>query len=291
MLTYYLYRLLGLVLPLIPPRLAYPLATRLGDLFYHLGKATRANIYDNVTHILQGSPKSAGDSETIVRGVFRNMAKNFYDLFRAQTLDLAEVDRLVKVEGREHLDRALSKGKGLILIAAHFGNIDVVAQVLALWDIPIVGPAEHLKPEALFQYICSMRANKSFRLIPIDGPLFELFRALRRNEIVALAADRNIAGSGIVVDFFGAPARLPDGYARLSLRTGAPIIVGFSQRLPDNTFAVYLEPPMELEATGDRDGDARAGVEKVVAIMERYIGERPEQWVMSVPLWQTVDSL
>jgi KDO2-lipid IV(A) lauroyltransferase len=263
----------------------------LGDLFYHLGKATRANIYDNVTHILQGSPKSAGDSETIVRGVFRNMAKNFYDLFRAQTLDLAEVDRLVKVEGREHLDRALSKGKGLILIAAHFGNIDVVAQVLALWDIPIVGPAEHLKPEALFQYICSMRANKSFRLIPIDGPLFELFRALRRNEIVALAADRNIAGSGIVVDFFGAPARLPDGYARLSLRTGAPIIVGFSQRLPDNTFAVYLEPPMELEATGDRDGDARAGVEKVVAIMERYIGERPEQWVMSVPLWQTVDSL
>jgi len=219
------------------------------------------------------------------------MAKNFYDLFRTQTLDLAEVDRLVKVEGQEQLDRALSKGKGLILIAAHFGSIDVVAQVLALWEIPIVGPAEHLKPEALFQYICSLRGNKSFRLIPIDGPLFELFRALRRNEIVALAADRNIAGSGIVVDFFGAPARLPDGYAQLSLRTGAPIIVGFSQRLPNNTFVAHFEPPLELEATGDRDGDARAGVEKVVAIMERYIGEQPEQWVMSEPLWQTTYNL
>ena len=291
MLTYYLHRLLGLVVPFIPPGLAYPLATRLGDLFYHLDKATRANIYDNVTHILEGSPKAVGDSEAIVRGVFRNMAKNFYDLFRTQTLDLAEVDRLVKVEGQEQLDRALSKGKGLILIAAHFGSIDVVAQVLALWEIPIVGPAEHLKPEALFQYICSLRGNKSFRLIPIDGPLFELFRALRRNEIVALAADRNIAGSGIVVDFFGAPARLPDGYAQLSLRTGAPIIVGFSQRLPNNTFVAHFEPPLELEATGDRDGDARAGVEKVVAIMERYIGEQPEQWVMSEPLWQTTYNL
>jgi len=291
MLTYYLHRLLGLVVPLIPPGLAYPLATRLGDLFYHLDKATRANIYDNVTHILQGSQKAVGDIETIVRGVFRNMAKNFYDLFWLSTLSLAEVDRLVKVEGWEHVEKTLSKGKGLIFVGTHFGNIEVAAQVPALREVPVVGPAEHLKPEALFQYICSLRANKGFRLIPIDGPLFELFRALRRNEIVALAADRNIAGSGIVVDFFGAPARLPDGYAQLSLRTGAPIIVVFSQRLPDNTFVVYLEPPLKLEATGDRDGDARAGVEKVVASMERYIGEQPEQWVMSVPLWQTTDNL
>ena len=290
-LGYYFYRLLGLVAPLIPPGLGYPVATGLGDLFYHLDRVNRANIYDNVTHIVEGSQKAVGDGEAIVRGVFRNMAKNFYDLFRAQTLSLAEIDRLVKVEGREHLNGALSKGKGLILVAAHFGNIDVVAQVLALWEIPVVGPAEHLKPEALFQYICSLRANKSFRLIPIDGPLFELFRALRRNEIVALAADRDITESGIVVDFFGAPARLPDGYAQLSLRTGAPIIAGFGQRLPDNTFVAHFEPSLELEATGDRNRDVRAGVEKVVAIMERYIGEHPEQWVMSVPLWQTTDNL
>lgn len=290
MLTYYLHRLLGLIVPLIPPGLAYPLATRLGDLFYHLDKVTRANIHDNVAHILAGSQKSVGDSEAIVRGVFRNMAKNFYDLFRVHTLSLAEIDRLVKVEGREHVERALSKGKGLIVVAAHFGNVDVVAQVPALWGLPVTGPAEHLKPEALFQYICSLRANRGFRLIPIDGPLFELFRALRRNEVVALAADRTIAGSGIVVNFFGAPARLPDGHAQLSLRTGAPIIVGVGQRLPDNSVVVHLEPPLELESTGDRDRDARAGVEKVVAILERYIGQQPEQWVMSVPLWQTANS-
>jgi lauroyl/myristoyl acyltransferase len=289
MLTYYLHRLLGWLVPLVPPSLGYPLATILGDIFYRLHKTTRANVYDNVVHILEGSQKAVGDSETIVRGVFCNMAKNFYDLFRAQTLSLAEIDRLVKVEGWEHIEEALTKGKGLIFVGTHFGNVDIVAQVPALREIPVVGPAEHLKPEALFRYVCSLRANKSFRLIPIDGPIFELFRALRRNEVVALAADRNIAGSGIVVDFFGAPARLPDGYAQLSLRTGAPIILGFSQRLPDNTFVVYLEPPLELESTGDRDRDARDGVEKVVAIMERYIGEHPEQWVMSVPLWQTAD--
>ncbi len=290
-LGYYLYRLLGLVVPLIPPGLAYPLATRLGDLFYRLDKAMRANIYDNVTHILEGSQKAAGDSEAIVRGVFRSMAQNYYDLFRVPTLSPAEIARLVKVEGWEHVERALSRGKGLIVITAHFGNTDIVAQVLALREIPVVVPAEHLEPEVLFQYVCSLRASKGLRLIPVDGPLLELFRALRRNEVVGLAADRDITESGIVVDFFGAPARLPDGYAQLSLRTGAPIIAGFGQRLPDNTFVAHFEPSLELEATGDRDHDVRAGVEKVVAIMERYIGEHPDQWVMSVPLWRTTDNL
>lgn len=290
MLSYYLYRLSGFVLPRIPPGVGYSLATRLGDLLYRVSQGTRANVYDNVAHILEGTPKTSGDMDGIVRGVFHSMAKNYYDLCRVPTLSLAEIARLVKVEGWEHVERALSKGKGVILVTAHFGNTDIVAQVLALREIPVVAPAEHVQPEVLFQYICSLRANKGIRLIPIDGPLFELFRALRRNEVVGLAADRDITESGIVVDFFGAPARLPDGYAQLSLRTGAPIIVGFSQRLPDNTFVVHLEPPLELEDTGDRDRDVRAGVEKVVAIMERYIGEHPEQWVMSVPIWQTANN-
>jgi KDO2-lipid IV(A) lauroyltransferase len=290
MLSYYIYRLLGFIAPITPPSLGYPLATVLGDIFYHLHRTTRANVYDNVTHILRGSQRTADNVDAIVQGVFRNMAKNYYDMFRAPTLGMDEIARLVKVEGWEHVERALSKGKGLIIVSAHFGNTDIVAKVLTLHNIPVVVPAEHIMPEALFQYICHLRANKCFRLIPVDGPLFELFRALRRNEVVGLAADRDITGSGIVVDFFGAHARLPDGYVQLSLRTGAPIIVGLSQRLPDNTFVAHLEPPLELENTGDRERDVRAGVEKVVAILEHYIGQHPEQWVMSVPIWQRANS-
>lgn len=288
-LAYYLYRLLGWLAPLVPLSLGYRLASVFGDIFYRLHRTTRANVCDNVKHILEGTRRGLDDMNSIVRGVFRNMAKNYYDLFRVPSLSLVEIARLVEVRGWEHIEAALSRGKGLILVSAHFGNTDLVAQVLALREIPVVVPAEHLKPEALFQYVCSLRANKCLRLIPIDGPLFELFRALRRNEAVGLAADRDITDSGIVVDFFGAPARLPDGYAQLSLRTGAPIVVGFSRRLPDNRFLVHLEPPLELELTGDRERDVRVGVEKVVAIMERYIGEHPEQWVMSVPIWRTAD--
>jgi len=165
MLSYYLYRLLGLVVPLIPSSLVgYPLATRLGDFLYGLEKGRRANIYDNVTHILGGSPKEAGDIEAIVRGVFRSMARNYYDLFRVPTLSLTEIARLVKVEGWEHVEKALSRGKGLIIVTAHFGGADIVAQVLARREIPVIAPAEHLKPEVLVLKItgCKGLSSASF---------------------------------------------------------------------------------------------------------------------------------
>jgi KDO2-lipid IV(A) lauroyltransferase len=71
----------------------------------------------------------------------------------------------------------------------------------------------------------------------------------------------------------------------VALRTGAPLIPGFALRHPDDTFLIQLEPPVELPNTGDREADVAAGMRMVVAIMERYIAEHPEQWMVSVPVW------
>jgi len=288
MLSYYLYRLAGFIVPLIPPRLGYWLSSRLGDILFRLLKEARSAVRDNVIHILGRETDKAAIDRT-VREVFRNSAKNYFDLFRVPALSAGQIRKMVRIHGWENVDRALAAGKGLIVVSAHFGNVDVVAQVLAHpYKITVV--AEHLKPEVLFQYICDLRGSKGIKLIPIDGPLLGLFRALRRNEIVGLAADLDITGSGVVVDFFGEPVQLPSGHVRLALRTGAMMVMGFSLRLADNTFALHIEPPLELEATGDFQRDVRVNTEQVVAVLERYIGQHPEQWVMFRPIWRMADS-
>ena len=281
-LSYYLYRLAGFLAPRIPPHLGYRLAEPVGELLYRFPWGARASVRDNITHVLGPS----ADVERVVRRVFHNIAKNYYDLFRLPALSRAQIERLVRIEGWEHIERALAKGKGLIFVSAHFGNVDLVSQVFALRGIPVTIPVEHLKPEALYRYVCGLRESKGIRLIPVDGPLLGLYRALRRGEVVGLAADRDITESGIVINFFGAPARLPDGHVRLALRTGAPIVMGFSRRLPDNTFVAYLESPLELETSGDRARDVRAGLEKVARVMERFIVQWPDQWVMTYPIWR-----
>jgi KDO2-lipid IV(A) lauroyltransferase len=289
-LSYYVYRLLGAVMPLVPPKLGYALFTRLGDLSHDRSATSRENVYDNLRHVL-GPEADPSRVEKVAREIFRNQARNYYDLFRVPSLSDAQIERLVTIHGLEHLDEALAAGKGLIGVTAHFGNLDVVAQAFALRKYPIMVVAEHLQPERLYQYVASLRASKGIKLIPIDSFLRPIFRALRNNELVGLAADRNLIEAGTLIEFFGAPALLPDGHVRLALRTGAKLGTFFSLRRPDNTYEAFVEPPLELENTGDLERDTRAGMAKLVAVLEKYIGQHPEQWVMFQPVWRLPERL
>jgi KDO2-lipid IV(A) lauroyltransferase len=172
--------------------------------------------------------------------------------------------------------------------------------MFAVRGYSVVTVAEHVKPEVLFQHICRVRGGKGIKIIPVDGPLLGLMRALKRNDIVGLAADLDVTKSGLVIDFFGSPTRLPDGHVQLALRTGATIVPAFTLRRPDNTFEAHVEPPIEFESTGDAAASLRAGlstsfecevrtgVTKIAALMEHYIGQHPEQWVMFNPIWDAV---
>jgi len=288
--SYYMYRFFGAVMPRIPPRLGYALFTRLGDLAHNASAASRENVYDNVRHIL-GPHADPARVEGIARQIFRNQARNYYDLFRVASLTDEQIRSLVTVHGLEHIDAALAAGKGLVLVTAHFGNLDIVMQMFGLLKYPITAVAEHLKPERLYQYVVSMRASKGINMIPIDSFLRPLFKALRNNQMVGLAADRNLIDAGTLIDFFGAPALLNDGHVHLALRTGARLALAFAVRKPDNTFEAFVEPSLELEKTGDTQRDVRAGMAKVVAVLEKYIGQHPEQWVMFQPVWKLPEHL
>lgn len=279
-----MYRVLGAVIPLIPPRWGYPLFGWVGARFFDCFAEARAPLRDNLAHVLPNATPAQRDQ--VGRNILRNHLKNYYDFFRSTRLTLQDVARLVKVNGFENLDQALALGKGVIFVTAHFGNLDIVSQTFAVRGYKVTTPAEHVKPEILFQHIVATRSSKGLTIIPVDGPLLALLRALKRNQLVGLVSDLDVTKSGIVVQFFGAPARLPDGHIQLALRTGAALLPAFSLRLPDNTFVAFAEPALDLQETGDFQADVRAGVEQMARVMEKWIGTHPEQWVQFHPIWK-----
>jgi lauroyl/myristoyl acyltransferase len=285
LLAYYLYRVLGSLAPLLPRRLGYWLAGKMGYAGYFLDRSGAAVLRENLSHVL-GEEANVATLRATALQVYSNLAKNYFDLFHNHSLSEQEANALVAMQGVHHAEIALRKGRGLVLTSAHFGPFDTAWQIGQVLDLNITAPAEHLKPERLYQYVCKLRASSWMRLLPIDGPLFALFRALRRGQAVAVAADRDITRSGIVVDFFGAPARLPDGHVQLALRTGAELITCFALRKTDNSPIVQVEPALELEHTGDFERDVRVNVQKVVARMEEWISRYPEQWLMLYPIWR-----
>ena len=285
LLSYYVYRALGFVAPLIPPRFGYWFASQLGALAFYLNPKGAEAVRQNLSHVL-GEEANEATIEATAREVFRNLLKNYYDLFHKHTLGDEEIGASVTVVGMHHAQKALAEGKGVIATSGHFGPFDALMHIAPILDIRLTGPAEHLKPERLYQYLCRLRARDWITFLPVDGPLFGLFRALRRGEVVAVAADRDITNSGIPVDFFGAPARLPDGHVQLAMRTGAKLVPFFGLRQADNSSLLHIEPPLELENTGDFERDVAVNVRKVVARLEEWISRYPEQWLMLQPVWR-----
>ena len=283
-LTYGTYRLLGAFAGPLPPRIGYGLGRPLGAVLHATSPQLRRVLASNFRHVL-GPDASEEDVQAVVRRACVNYIKAHYDLFRLSRMSTEEILAMTRVEGREHMHRALDRGKGVIMFSAHFGNVDILIQIPRALGVPLSTPVEHIQPERLFRYTMRLRTSHGLRMYPTGGPMIGLYRALRRGEVVGLAADRAIDVSTRKVQFFGSPASLPEGPVRLALRTGAALVPGFGRRLPDNSFHAHLEPALELPRSGDLEADIAAGMRLVVEAMERIISQEPEQWLMAKPVW------
>jgi phosphatidylinositol dimannoside acyltransferase len=283
-LTYALYRFLGAVTGPLPSPAGYWLARRVGALLYRFSPRLRAVFTHNIRHVL-GPDADEERLEALVRQAFVNVAKGHHDLFRVNRLSIEQIRERVEIEGMSHLTEALRLGRGAVVVTAHVGNVDIVGQVPLAYGIPITGAAMHIEPERLFRYTLRLRQSHGLRLLPSNGPMLGLIRALKRGEIIALPCDRLTGDSARWVEFFGSPARLPDGPVRIALRTGAPLIPAFVLRRADNSFVIQVQPPLALKRTGDNEADVAGGMEGVVRAMEAHIARHPEQWLVAAPVW------
>jgi len=238
---------------------------------------------DNMRHVL-GPDATEAQVQAHVCGIYTNMLKNYYDLLRVDRVTPGKIQKLVQIVGGQSLLDALAQGRGAILVVPHLGSLDMILHLPSVYGLKITGVVEHMKPERLYRYFLEQRTSHGMRLIPSDGPMIGLIRVLKRGEIVGLSCDRALTDTGYRVRFFGAPALLPDGAVRLALRTATPLLGAFAERLPDNTFRVAVEPILDPSHKSDLEADVTAGIEQMVAVMERYISRHAEQWTLSVPI-------
>jgi KDO2-lipid IV(A) lauroyltransferase len=265
---------------------AEPICRVVGALWYLSRADAREAVRDNLCHILGREPRRAE-----VARVFHHGALNYWDTFALPHFTLPQLMKLVDIHGRKHIDAALAQGKGAIFASAHLGSVAFVGQVLPALGYPVVGVVEQFDPPEVFDFFARQREALGTRLLPA-GPaaVRELLRALRRNELVGLVTDRDVAGTGPVISFFGAPTRFPDGAAALSLRTGAPILIAVAARMSDGRFNAWVEPLPSVERSGDTKKDVERLTTAVAERLQYYVANHPEQWTVFQRRWPDKDN-
>lgn len=274
----------------LPLRLAYKLASWAGDLVFLLWPKGRRNAIENVRHVL--GPQATEDQvRRTAKRSFRNYMKVLVDFLRLPRTSQEEVRRRVRVKGWEHLDSALQKGKGALLVGLHLGSWDLAGIALAARGYEICVVAEKQKPLWLNRLIRGWREAQGVHIIFIDHLVRPLLQALKRNQIAGIIVDRPLPpGEGVEVSFFGQKISWPPGPAAIALHTGAPLLVGYLVRTSDDSFEGEILPPVEFQASGDRKEDLHRLSQIVVEAQEQIIQGHLDQWYMFRRMWPQDES-
>lgn len=256
-----------------------------GRLAHGLLAGMRATVEANQAQVLGLDPDDALVRSAALEA-FDLYARYWHESFRAPLMAPEEVDRRFLMQGEEAIDRALEAGKGCITALPHMGNWDVAGRWVSARYPRLASVAEDLRPRRLTELFVEHRRTLGMRIVPLEasGNIGQrLASLLADNWIVALVADRDIAGRGVEVEMFGRARRLPAGPALLSITSGAPLLV-CPVFTTDDGWCCRIRR-LEFEATGDLRGDVRELTRRMAAAFEDAIAAKPPDWHMFQPGW------
>lgn len=284
-LEYAAVRVLQGLICALPGGAARELGAAVGSLAYALG-IRRGVVMGHLSRIF-GAERSGSELAVIAKESYRNFGRTTFEYARFPRLTPKVIDATVSLEGGQHLDRALEKGNGAILVAGHFGNWELAA-TLATMGYPLtflVGEQHNTLVDGLMN---RLRAGFGVELVPLTGSLMGVLRALRRNRIVAMLSDQDAGSSGIFVDFLGRSASTPYGPGRIAARTGAPVLPGNAVRMPGGRHELVICPAVAPPPDGaSTDDAARHYTQAYTAALEDFIRRHPEQYFWMHRRWKT----
>ncbi|HEY3603652.1 MAG TPA: phosphatidylinositol mannoside acyltransferase [Sporichthyaceae bacterium] len=223
------------------------------------------------------------------RDSMRSYLRYWAESFRLPAWDAEQVLDRVHPEGEEHLDGEHKVGVGVVLALPHCANWDLAGAWLAARGMPFTTAAERLRPAALYDAFVSYRTGLGMEVLPLErGNGISVFGALsarlRDGRVVCLVADRDLTESGIEVDFFGAPARMPAGPAALSVGTGAallPVTLWYEGR----AMRLRIHPRIPQPTRGTRSERIAAMTGELAGVFQNSIAAHPADWHMLQRIW------
>lgn len=233
----------------------------------------------------------AGRLRELSRAGMRSYLRYWMETFRLPAWSKDRIRGGFDPEDVHYLTDGLASDRGVILALPHMGNYDLAgAWVTTKLETPFATVAERLKPETLYDRFVAYREGLGMEVLPHSGgaAFGTLARRLRAGGLVCLVADRDLSRSGVQVDFFGEPTRMPAGPALLAQQTGAlllPVTLWYDE---SPVMQGRVHPPIEVPdgfAPPNRAQRTALMTQKLADAYASGIAEHPQDWHMLQRLW------
>lgn len=219
---------------------------------------------------------SPAERNTLLEQHFAALGIGLFETAMAWWAPDEKLRGLARVEGAEHLERALAGGKGVILLTGHFTTLELGARFIT-WHQPFHAMyRSHKNP--LYEIVMRRERERRSRFPPLPHEdLRGLLRAFRKGRAVWYAPDQNHGRrNSVFVPFFGIPACTITATSRLAALSGAAVVPYFPRRLAGTAgYEVVILPALEHFPGGDVTADTR----RINELLEHYVRRAPDQYL------------
>ena len=279
-----------LVSRLMKPGFIHFIYPYLGSLVYLFLTRHRRMALKNI-NLVYGDTLSPKQKKKIVRDVFRFISLAGFEILYFYTHNKFEkTDKLVScIQGRENLDNALKKGKGVIALGGHLGNFVLLGSLLNKLGYENTAIMRQMRDSQLEEIFVTARNNIGQNFIhkfPSAEAVSKSLAWLKAGKILVMYIDQR-SGRGPKVDFLGVPTHTPTGAAVFALKSDAPVVPMFNLMRADGSYHLIFGEEVPLIRSGNFREDVVANTAHFNQIIGAYIKKYPEQWFWFHDRWKS----
>ncbi len=278
---------------LLPPKLAYKLFNRMGDLYFHLSPKKRDRLITQMKSGLKGLIPEDSPYHRWARESFQTHYINQMQIFVFPFLTPAKMEQIHQFSGLEYLEKAQSEGKGVILLHGHFGPAHLTLHALGLKGYPAMQiglPTDEglswIGKNVAFRLRMKYEKKIKAEIIPATAFLRPILEGLKEGKVIMTTGDG--AGKGkkvgdfVSLPFLGGKMDFAEGPVKLARKTGAVLMPAFTLQTGPASFVTLLHPPLDL--TESRSADEV--MSDWVNLFEKHLIKHPGFW----HFWDEFDS-
>jgi KDO2-lipid IV(A) lauroyltransferase len=284
-LEYKLLVMLGWIIRRLPRSGVMVLGRRAGDLIYYLVPIRKTVTLD---HLRRAFPeKTEQEIRVIGRQAYQNLATLCFEHICISYMDKEELLKFVRFEGKDVLDAAFGRGKGVIFVGGHFGNWEYMGGATSVQGYPIAYVVAHIANPYIDERVNGHREKMGVTILSKGMSVRGVLKTLRGNGGMAILIDQDSGRSGIFVDYFGRLCSTPRGPALFALKTGAALVYVSSVRGDDGVITCAFEDiEIDYEA-GDTEENIHAIIQRCTLMLENSVRQHPGQWFWMHRRWKT----
>jgi len=265
---------LGLALFRVLHELSWPekrrLARGLGWFIYHFVRVRRHVAEVNLE--LCFPEKSPAERRTLALAHFQSLALGLFETIAGWWSERDDLPSF-RVEGVAHLEHALARGKGALLLTAHFTTLEICGRMMT--EVHPMGGLYRDPNNPVVAHLMRLQRERHMSVAVHFDDLRGLVRALRGGHAIWYAPDQGKrTKSSEILPFFGIPAITNTATSKIAEMTGCAVVPFFARRERDGSYTLRILPALENFPTADAAADAV----RINELIAQYARQAPEQY-------------